>query len=82
MIAASDAARTYLRGRADLGAPINYDDLGSAALLAALKAMETPTLEMSDCAFMEVEIEGHSQRTLIEAGYRVMIRALIAEIEF
>lgn len=40
--------------------------------------MREPHWEMSDYAFMTVELGGHSQRTLMEAGWRAMIDAILS----
>jgi hypothetical protein len=48
MIAASDAARSYLLRRADLAAPVNYDDLGTAVALAVVAKMEELSEAMVD----------------------------------
>jgi hypothetical protein len=43
---------------------------------AAIEAMREPTSEMSEAAF-QIEASGHSQRTLLEAGWRAMIDAAL-----
>jgi hypothetical protein len=49
-----------------------------SAMAAAIAAMRKPTAEMSEAAYM-IEASGHSQRTLMEAGWRTMIDAALKE---
>ena len=79
LIAPSGAARAYLMQRADLGAPINYDGLGRAALIATFRklAEDGPTEAM-----LEMLAHYHPvERDEAIGDFQNMMQALLRELE-
>ena len=77
LIAPSGAARAYLMQRADLGAPINYDGLGRAALIATFRKLA----EDGPTEAMQTHWDAEGWGNIGELIFRIGLKTLLRELE-